>query len=136
MLPNRHLDPLTRFCEQFRDLRQSLPVHRRDRAPIEMVREPFVSPNSCRYTIHHSSDQTGLQGFPSSQYCTPSAARFSTRAQRESARVRRRQPCFPSIARLKHLRSRKPIPPLFFGFVRLSHFIQCIRRLSAELPHQ
>ena len=36
---------------------------------------------------------------------------FSTPAHKESGLVIRRQPCFPSIARLKHLRSRKANAP-------------------------
>ena len=61
---------------------------------------------------------------------------FQYLAHEESGLVRRRQPCFPSIARLKDCMLRKPMPPFTLGTSSLSHESQCSERLSNELPHQ
>ena len=46
---------------------------------------------------------------------------FNTREHKEFGLVRRRPPCLSSIGRLNNWGSRKPIPPLIFGSVSLSH---------------
>jgi hypothetical protein len=53
-----------------------------------------------------------------------------------SGEVIKRQPCFPNIAKLNSLISRKPIPPWHLGRFRSYHRFQWMAWLSAEPPHQ
>jgi len=124
-----------------------------DRPTSKVVKDPPIPPNFCILSIDHSSNQAMLQRFAPARIalhvllaCFFLVARINsvswkylplrTPAHKDSGLVMRRHPCFPSIARIKHRRSRNPIPPLHFGWFSRSQLIQCMCRLSAELPHQ